>query len=450
MGRADQLPLPEAPALAPAHDGRGPLGRGLVVAALIFVATRLVVWTAAYAGAFIGMRISQGLEPPLEQHRQWLALARAEPEGPLAKALGSAVGGFAPLLRWDAGHYASIVDEGYGYTPPVPGTPPADAQSNIAFFPLYPLLCTALAPLVGVSGAMVLVANVAALLAALLIYVWLRGRGDDALALGSVALVFCWPPACFYSFGYAESVMLLLVVGALLLADRGRFWSAALACGAATACRPSAAMLAVVLMLACWLEAGGARWRRLRKMVGVGLVGAMGLLAYVGYLTYRFGSPQVYLDNFRSGWVPGMRGDDWLSLALLSRIWDQFKYFGRAFSALPASLVILTDPRTWNMPATLVIVGLSLWGLFRTPRRFKPYLLLGPLIFLERYLAAGWSSLGVESLARYTMLAVPALVVLAAWAAKRWSPAARTVLIATLLLLEATWAFQFGLGEWAG
>ncbi len=70
MGRADQLPLPEAPALAPAHDGRGPLGRGLVVAALIFVATRLVVWTAAYAGAFIGMRISQGLEPPLDVMRR--------------------------------------------------------------------------------------------------------------------------------------------------------------------------------------------------------------------------------------------------------------------------------------------------------------------------------------------------------------------------------------------
>ena len=47
-------------------------------------------------------------------------------------------------------------------------------------------------------------------------------------------------------------------------------------------------------------------------------------------------------------------------------------------------------------------------------------------------------------------VSVPAFVVLGAWATKEWRPAARTVLIAFMLLLQASWAFQFGMGEWSG
>jgi hypothetical protein len=244
--------------------------------------------------------------------------------------------------------------------------------------------------------------------------------------------------------------MLALIAATLLLVDRGNYALAALPCALATATRPSAAPLVLVLMIAYWRAGGGPYLRRTARTLAAGVVGSLGMLAYGVYLAQRFGSALVYVDTVRSGWVPAMRGRDWLAFALLARIWDQFKYLGRLFADLPASLVTLADPRLWNMPATLAVLALSLWGMARTPRRFRPFLLLGPLIFLQTYLAVGWSNFGVESLGRYTMLAVPAFVVLAAWVAQKWGPAARTTLIAALLLVEAAWAFQFGLGEWTG
>jgi len=442
--------LTDPPAPHAAHSAASPLWRGVAGAVLIFLATRLVVWTAAYSGALVDLRIAQGLGPPLEQHRRQLAQIRSAPDSELAAAYRTCIGNFAPLLRWDAGHYASIAAQGYCYTRPPPDAPLAEAQSNIAFFPLYPLMGRALAPLLGVPGALVLVANAAGLVAAVLVYLGTRRRCDGPTALLAVALVFCWPPACFYSFGYAESVMLALTAATLLLADRGAYWAAALTCALATAARPSGVALTLVLMLAHWFAADGPRLRRALRTLAIGLVGSLGLLAYAAYLAQRFGSALVYLDSLRSGWVPPMSGRDWLAFALLARIWDQLKYLGRTFAALPGSLITLADPLLWNIPATLAVLALSLWGLARAPRRFRPWLLLGPLIFLQAYVGAGWSSFGVESLGRYTMLGLPAFIVLAAWMTGKWGAAARTTLIAALLLIEVAWAFQFGLGEWAG
>src|SRR5687767_299870 len=45
------------------------------------------------------------------------------------------------LTKWDAGWYSSVSTQGYSYT--------EGQQSNVAFFPLYPLVAKALALLTG-------------------------------------------------------------------------------------------------------------------------------------------------------------------------------------------------------------------------------------------------------------------------------------------------------------
>jgi hypothetical protein len=104
----------------------------------------------------------------------------------------------------------------------------------------------------------------------------------------------------------------------------------------------------------------------------------------------------------------------------------------------------------WNVPLNLFILFLSLVGLPRVPRSFRPLLALGPLIFLHSYLASGGAKFGVEPIARYTAVSVPAFVVLGAWCMREWRPATRHLLLTFLILLQAAWAFRFGLQEWSG
>jgi hypothetical protein len=133
----------------------------------------------------------------------------------------------------------------------------------------------------------------------------------------------------------------------------------------------------------------------------------------------------------------------------LARVWDQFKYVGRIIGGFPPGLIDLTNPFAWNMPMNFFILFLSLAGLPFVPRRFKPMLLLGPLIFLQAYLASGGSPFGVEPISRYTAVAAPAFVVLGAWAVRDWKPAVRHGLLAFMLLLQFAWALRFGMGEWS-
>ena len=300
------------------------------------------------------------------------------------------------------------------------------------------------------QAAMVVIAHGSALAAALLLYFWIRRRIDEATALFAVAAVFCLPPACYYSFAYAESVTLLTLIATLRLLDRRAYVPAALVSGLATAARPTAAPIAAVVLLAYWFNRGGSRGERLRGMIPLGIVAASGILLYGAYLTARFGSPLVYFENFRAGWVSDEKRASWLEYLTLARVWDQFKYFGRLWRALPVGLYQATNPFMWNMPLNFFILFLSLAGLGRVPRSFRPLLAFGPLVFVQSYLASGGATFGVEPIARYMAVSVPALVVLAAWCTREWRSGYRAALLSFMLLLQAAWAFRFGLREWSG
>jgi hypothetical protein len=437
---------------AAAVPGPGGLTRGLVLVLLIFVGTRLVTWTATYYGATLLLCIKHQLDPPFAKQGRRLAEQFQQRRGAEYETFVDLLTDLAPLCRFDGVHYRSIITGGYQYRPP-----PADTmdrsmlEQNIAFFPLYPLLCRPLAPPLTAWQAQVLVSHVCALAAVILLYLWVRRRIDEPTALLSVAITLCWPAAVYYSYGYAESLTLLLIVGALWLIDSRAFVPAAIVSGLATATRPTALAMAVVLLLAYWLHSAVPRRRRLLKLVPLGIVGAGGILAYAGYLTYRFGSPLVYFANFKAGWVSDQQRASWLEFLTLTPVWEQFHYFRDLFLAPPPlGLVNLSNALVWNLPLTLFILFLSLAGLGRVPRSFRPLLALGPLIFLQSYLASGGARFGIEPIGRYLAVSVPAFVVLAVWCLREWRPAARTVLFLFLVLLQAGWALRFGLQEWSG
>ncbi len=436
---------------AAAVPAPGPLRRSLVLVLLIFVGTRLVTWTATYYGATMLWCIKHQLEPPFGQQQPRLIEQFVE-RGPVYESFMDLLTGLAPLCRFDGVHYRSIIEGGYQYRPPTPDTTDrSQLEQNIAFFPLYPLFCRSLAPPLTAWQSQVLVSHICSLAAAIVLFLWIRRRLDEPTALLAVAITLCWPSSVYYSYGYAESVTLLAFVVALWLIDARHFAAAAIVSGLATATRPTALAIVAVLLLAYWMSSVEPRRRRFWKLIPLGLVGAGGILAYAGYLTYRFASPLVYFANFKAGWVPDKQRATWLEYLTLTPVWEQFHYFRDVVLAPPPlGLMNAANPFTWNAPLLFFILFLSLAGLGRVPRSFRPLLLLGPLIFVHSYLASGGAKFGIEPIGRYMAVSVPAFVVLAVWCMREWRPAARHVLLTFMILLQAAWGLRFGLQEWSG
>ncbi len=415
----------------------------------LYCATRLVVWIAAYTGSIMEFRINLGLERPFSKHEARLRTAFADPTSADGREAVRLLADFAPLCRFDGDHYRSIIEGGYQYKPVTKDAPQSEKEQNIAFFPLYPLLCSPLTAVMSTHTAMILISHGCSLAAMLVLFEWIRKRIDDAVALFTVAIVCCLPQACYFSFGYAESCTLLLVALTFLAIDRRQWLLAAIACGLCTATRPTAASLIPVLLLAYWMFATSSGHGRILRLLLIAVVAGAGIGLYASYLTYRFESPFVYFTNFRMGWVTDERRSSWFEYLTLARVWDQFKYFGRALKFPPVSLVQLINPFAWNMTTNLLIIFISLAGWRRVPRSFRPLLLLGPIVFAQSYLASGGATFGVEPISRYMSVALGAFVVLAAWAMREWKVGYRYALLTVLLLLQGAWAFRFGLGEWS-
>ena len=130
------------------------------------------------------------------------------------------------LLGWDAGWYRAIASHGYA----------TSGHQSLRFFPLYPMLGRSIGhvPGIGVGTALIVVANVASLLAMaglLLLVRHDRGgmpAGEGGLGRRSVWLLALAPSAFALVLAYADAVLLLCVVVAFLgfrnNASYDRFW----------------------------------------------------------------------------------------------------------------------------------------------------------------------------------------------------------------------------------
>jgi hypothetical protein len=193
------------------------------------------------------------------------------------------------LLGWDAGWYETIARAGY--------TPPLGHQS-IRFFPLVPLLTHAVAWLPGVDdgAALIIVANLGALVATALLFVLVRREtGDAALARRSLWVLSLGPAAFVLVMGYAESVLLCLVIGCFVAlrppgaSARPNFWLAAVLGFGAALTRPIGVLVA--LAVAAELVRWWPRLGRPQRVAGLGAVVApgLGLVAFLGWADHEVG-----------------------------------------------------------------------------------------------------------------------------------------------------------------
>ncbi len=210
----------------------------------------------------------------------------------------------AGLLGWDAGWYEQIARVGYG---------PLGHQS-LRFFPLVPLLTHALAWLPGVSDgtALIVLANVAAFVATVLLFVLVRREtGQADVARRAIWFLSLAPAAFVLVMGYAEPVLLCLGIGCFLALRRGEarpnFALAGLLAAAAALTRPIGVLL--VLAIAAELVRWWVRLDAGPRRVGVAALAApfVGVAAFLGWSDHVVGDPwaplRVQLESGHHGGI---------------------------------------------------------------------------------------------------------------------------------------------------
>jgi hypothetical protein len=193
------------------------------------------------------------------------------------------------MVAWDGGWYRKIAEDGYSHN--------ATGESTFAFFPAYPLLTRALRWItrIDTNVALVVTSHLCLLAALIVFYRYARDRmGRDAvgpdLALVSAALV---PTTFFFRMGYAESLLLLIVV--LVLHGIERKWHPgwlALLVGVGTATRPSGVALLVPFALLL-LTRPENRFGRFAQ-VGWLVLGCWGIAAFMAFAAVKVGDPIAF------------------------------------------------------------------------------------------------------------------------------------------------------------
>ncbi len=349
-----------------------PVIRRLVV---LFVVTRLALLAAGLAGHAV-------LPPGKAVVGENLSLER---QVPVALDIWA---------RWDSEWYLLIAERGYDASGEFSNVPVGyRPEDTTGFFPLYPLLIRALAPLFGWVGAGIIVSNLALFAAVLLLpavarNLWGQGFGGRAGLGAGIALLF-FPFTLFHSAVYSESLFLALSLATFLLVRQDCFGWAALSAGLATLTRPFGALLVILLLMEWWRRRHSTRW----GWAAIGGV-ALALGLYMLFCYGLFGDALAFIHRqgrWRGAMVfpgyalirwwqagPTIHGAHGSGIEMVMAI----LYLG----ALPAAFRRLRPSLAWYLAACVAVpLSSTLWSFGRIASTFFPiYLLIGMVWAEER------------------------------------------------------------------
>jgi hypothetical protein len=323
----------------------------------------------------------------------WLASAIANRWYPSGTTLPLSMG----LTAWDGSYYRDIAERGYHALPP-------DA---LRFFPLYPLL----GRLFGLGGghavALVVLANVGALLAAAMMRRLVLVEGHSVETAERAAWITSLFPASFVLvWAYAEALFLVLAVGSFLAVRRRHFALAAALAFAAGLTRPVgillAAPLAVEAVRTWWVDrrldasADRSADRSGRGIAGSPLVlvgrGSAALAPVAGCLLYL-------------GWVGRSFGDWTLPISVQSSLRGNADPFTRLWQGIGDMIGSQRFGDGLHIPFVLAFIVLLVVLWRRWPVAYGVYATLVLLVAL--------SAENLNSVERYALDAFPLLLALA-------------------------------------
>jgi hypothetical protein len=317
--------------------------------------------------------------------------------------------------QWDARHYIALATQGYQAG--------GDARNLIAFLPLYPGL-THLLSMAGLPPALgvLLISNVAGVVAAILLYEIARGEGDESSAFRAAALFTIFPTAYFLLVGYTEALFCALTFGAVLLSRRRRWLSAGVLGGLAAATRLTG--LALIPFLAVELVTGRAPLRHLWRALASPLLVAAGFCAYLGINLAVTGNALTFVTVQRQHWSHSLAAP-WVGFAEAIRgiswraPWEKLTVGAgemaggiAAFATATLSwLRLRPSDAAYATAATVMVTFLPFW--LSIPR----YLLsIYPLFLLAGRLRNTWLYRGLLAASFLSLLGLASAFIAGYWA----------------------------------
>jgi hypothetical protein len=343
----------------------------------------------------------------------------------------------AGWAHWDAGWYWSIAEAGYRYLP--------GQQSNVAFFPGYPLAMRALGPLFGSALTAGIAITFASGLAATAIYAgWCRPWLAPQAQRTALALLLVYPYGWFL-FGavYADAMFLAATIAAFALLESGRPLAAGLAGFVASATRPVGPAVVIGLVVrqlerrgalrhrvvaGRWRVPAGIEWRRLRPIDATVALSAGGFVAYAADLQSRWGDPFLF-NTVQRYWDQGTGPETWFKVHL-------------------GGIIVHHPGRQGLYIVGCLLQGtLALGALASTPRIIRRFGWgYGTLVALSLAVPVIGSK-DFQGLGRYLLAAFPVFALAAEWLARRPRRQRRWVLSVSALLLLA-WAHAYARGRY--
>jgi Gpi18-like mannosyltransferase len=334
------------------------------------------------------------------------------------------------FLRYDSGWYLTIAGTGYSYNGDIM------TQQSVVFYPLYPLLARGLHYVFGMdlNLAVLLVANLSAVIAIVLLYRLVSLQYDKAVALYTVALISLFPTSFFFSAGYTESLTFLLIVLTFLSINSKRFLLAACCAGLASASRATGVLLLLPLLWELWRNSPQRDWRLATRIVGYSVIATSGLWIFMIWLWKHFGNPLVFAQNQRAWEVTGQHN----SLFKVITLQPFYQHLGDIVHTGPMPNSV--DP--WIF---LIFLGLVIFFHKRVPVSFSLFA-LG--VILLPYLTRTGGELGFQSMSRYLLLAFPVFTIMARLLKKSlWASLTITAIFAAVLFMYSA---MFSQWYWIG
>ena len=216
------------------------------------------------------------------------------------------------LANWDGMWYRSVANFGgaHGGYP----THVLHVQSNLGFFPLYPLVVwvvsqpvralTGHGAIYSVTLGGVFVSTVGGLVAAVLVQRLASGWWGEQTGRRATALFCLFPGSVVFSMVYAEGLTIPLAAGCILALQRRRWLLAGALAALATATEPEAIVLILVCVVSAALELRRRGWRDrdARRSLLAPLLSPLGLIAVGAFFWAWTGTPFANWIAQHYGW----------------------------------------------------------------------------------------------------------------------------------------------------
>jgi Mannosyltransferase (PIG-V) len=287
--------------------------------------------------------------------------------------------------RWDAVHYLDIATQGYQGT-------------DMAFFPLYPLLIRVVGSLAGnhlIAG--LLISNASFFFGLLYLYKLLEHEYDRAVARRAIFYVSIFPTAVFFSAVYTESLFFMLTVASFYYM-RARSWWLAGIFGCFAALTRVEGVLLIVPFLIEWYAQDRTLGKRALYDLAAGILIPLGLVFYMAYLWVLTADP-LYFSHVQIHWNRHL-APPWVSIV---------NAFGKVSHGAGAQLVA---HQSLEIAFTLLMVAVLLGGLHRLRPSYIAYMGLSILVPM--------STSNLMSMPRFALVLFPMFAILARWGERPW------------------------------